>query len=168
MPVQPQPTRTMIALNSIGLDQQKSTELAEGLNHLLADLQLQYQNLRAVHWNIRGEKFFELHQKFDELYNSAQETADLVAERILTLGAVPMHTFTDYVEASGIVEAKDVSAPRGAVEAIVNGYTALLVRERSLLAAAAELSDEGTVSLISDLITEQEKTVWMLSAWLSD
>jgi len=154
-------------LNYIGLDTEQSVALGQSLNGLLADFQLQYQNLRALHWNIRGEKFFELHTKFEELYNDAQDKADLVAERVLTLGATPLHTFSDYVAVSGIAEAKDVSAARDAVELIVDGYTELLTRERAILNQATALNDEGTVSLISDLITEQEKTVWMLSAWLS-
>lgn len=155
-------------LNSIGLDKEKSEQLAGKLNHLLADMQLQYQNLRAFHWNIRGEKFFELHVKFEELYNDAQLKADLVAERILTLGVTPMHTFSDYLEATSIPQAKNIHDGREAVTAVVNGYTTMLTQAREILDAAGDLNDEGTVSLISDFITEHEKTVWMLTAWLNN
>lgn len=158
----------MTALNHIGLDTEKATALGTGLNLLLADMQLHYQNLRALHWNIRGEKFFELHVKFEELYNDAQLKADLVAERVLTLGVVPMHTFSEYLATSGIAEAKNVSESRIAVEVVSSAYATLLARERVLLNEAADLNDEGTVSLLSDLITEQEKTVWMLNAWLNN
>ena len=33
---------------------------------------------------------------------------------------------------------------------------------------ADEADDEGTNSMMSDFITEQEKTVWMMSAWLEE
>lgn len=50
--------------NLIGIE----TNLAEGLsvklNNLLANYQLFYQNLRGLHWNIKGRDFFELHIKF--------------------------------------------------------------------------------------------------------
>lgn len=59
----------MAKLNAIGLDIQKSKALAEKLNELLADYSIFYQNVRGYHWNIRGDKFFELHQKFEELYD---------------------------------------------------------------------------------------------------
>ena len=72
-------------LNSIGLDVKKSAELAAKLNTLLANYSIFYQNTRGYHWNIKGEKFFELHLKFEELYNDLFIKIDEVAERILTL-----------------------------------------------------------------------------------
>jgi len=56
-------------LNAIGLDSQKAQKLAQKLNDLLANYSIFYQNTRGYHWNIKGEKFFELHMKFEELYN---------------------------------------------------------------------------------------------------
>jgi starvation-inducible DNA-binding protein len=38
--------------------------------------------------------------------------------------------------------------------------------QRDILAQAAEADDEGTASLMSDYIKEQEKLVWMLKAYL--
>jgi starvation-inducible DNA-binding protein len=57
---------------------------------------LYYQNLRGIHWNIKGRAFFDLHVKFEELYNDANMKVDEIAERILTLGETPLHTFDDY------------------------------------------------------------------------
>ena len=68
----------------IGLNPQVTAETVEGLNSLLADLQIFYQNVRGFHWNIRGAEFFELHAKFEELYTDLQLKIDEVAERILT------------------------------------------------------------------------------------
>jgi starvation-inducible DNA-binding protein len=42
----------------------------------------------------------------------------------------------------------------------------LLKLERNILAQASNANDEGTNSMMSDFITEQEKTVWMMNAWL--
>ena len=86
----------MATLNSIGLDSNKAKVLAENLNTLLANFQLYYQNLRGIHWNIKGRAFFDLHVKFEELYNDANMKVDEIAERILTLGETPLHTFDDY------------------------------------------------------------------------
>ena len=58
-----------MAQNQIGLERKESKRLAEKLNILLANYQLFYMNTRGFHWNITGEKFFELHAKFEELYN---------------------------------------------------------------------------------------------------
>src|SRR5688500_1515890 len=98
----------MATKNQIGLDKAKSKTLADGLNNLLADYMMFYQNTRGLHWNIKGEKFFELHLKFEELYTNLLLKVDEVAERILTLGATPLHTFEDYENTAKIKSVKDV------------------------------------------------------------
>lgn len=154
--------------NSIGLSTEKSIELGNDLNTLLANFQTYYQNLRGIHWNIKGKRFFDLHVKFEELYTDANMKVDMVAERILTLGGVPQHTFNDYIENSKVPVGKNVTRDEEAIRLIVDSLTELLVIERKILDASDEASDEGTNSMMSDFITEQEKTVWMMKAWLAE
>jgi starvation-inducible DNA-binding protein len=151
----------------LGLDKVKVDSLNQGLNGLLANFQIYYQNLRGLHWNIKGQSFFELHVKFEELYTDAQEKIDLIAERILTLHGNPLHTFEDYLKHSKVAVGKNVSNDREAVELVINSLTPLIELERELLIESADADDEGTNSMMSDFITEQEKTVWMLKAWLA-
>ncbi|MEO1052162.1 MAG: Dps family protein [Bacteroidota bacterium] len=155
----------MSETSRIGLDQQKSQELAEGLNDLLANLQLFYQNTRGFHWNIKGEKFFELHAKFEELYNDLLIKVDEVAERILTLGYTPDHTFSNYVQKSEIKEISNASDANVTVEGVLSGLKVLVSKERKLLDLSGEADDEGTNALMSDYIREQEKLIWMYSAF---
>lgn len=152
--------------NDIGLQIKESKPLVNMLNELLANYQIYYQNLRNFHWNVTGPNFFELHAKFEELYTSANTGVDEVAERILTLGARPYSSYGEYIEHSGIKEAKDVADAKKMVEIIRDNLNELLVLERKTLEAASESGDEGTASLMSDYITEKEKVVWMLSAYL--
>jgi len=156
----------METLNKIGLDTNKSKELADLLNDLLANYSAFYQNTRGYHWNITGEKFFELHMKFEELYNDLFVKIDEVAERILTLGYNPAHKFTDYLKTSEIPESSEVSDGFKAVEQILGAFKVLLKKQRHLLNLSAEIDDEGTNALMSDYIREQEKLVWMYSAFL--
>lgn len=51
-----------MTLNSIGLNENKAKDLANDLNNLLANFQIYYQNLRGVHWNIKGKRFFDFMQ----------------------------------------------------------------------------------------------------------
>jgi len=157
-----------MTLNSIGLDTNKTKGLADDLNQLLANFQLYYQNLRGIHWNIKGRAFFDLHVKFEELYTDANLKVDLIAERILTLGATPLHTFADYTKAAKVPVGKNISKDDKAVELIVESLSELLKIERNLLEASDDANDEGTNSMVSDFITEQEKTVWMMKAWLGE
>lgn len=153
-------------MNAIGLDKTQSAELADKLNDLLANYMVFYQNTRGLHWNIKGEKFFELHLKFEELYNNLLLKVDEVAERILTLGATPLHTFADYTGNSAIKALKNVSDGKEGVKAVLDALQIVLTKQRSILTLAADANDEGTNALMSDYIREQEKLVWMYSAYL--
>ena len=53
-----------------------------------------------------------------------------------------------------------------AVTSILNAFKTLLIMQRRVLAQAVEAEDEGTAALMSDYIREQEKLVWMHSAYL--
>jgi len=152
--------------NRIGLDESQAKMLAKKLNVLLANYQLFYINARGFHWNIKGEKFFELHLKFEELYTDSLIKIDEIAERILTLEHLPLHSFSDYLKMADIKEATNISDGKKAVEIVLKSFKILLENERELLNLSAEANDEGTNALMSDYIREQEKTVWMYSAYL--
>lgn len=156
----------MKKINSIGLDTIQSRKLSDKLNELLANYSIFYQNLRGYHWNIKGQKFFELHIKFEELYNSLVLKIDEVAERILTLGHSPEHRYSKYKEVSSIKESKELSDGLKAVEDILNSFQQIILIQRALLKLSENAEDEGTNALMSDYIREQEKLVWMYSAYL--
>jgi starvation-inducible DNA-binding protein len=154
-------------LNAIGLDVNKSKQLADKLNELLANYSIFCQNTRGYHWNIKGEKFFELHIKFEELYNDLFLKIDEVAERILTLGHSPNHKYSDYLTVSKIIESNQVSEGIKAIVDILNSFKTIITIQRELLLLTAETGDEGTNALMSDYIRSQEKLVWMYSAYLN-
>ncbi len=152
---------------SIGLNKQEAENLTVSLNDLLANFQIYYQSLRGLHWNIKGKSFFELHVKFEEFYTDSQEKIDLIAERILTLGGNPLHTFTDYVNLAKVPVGKSITNDVESVQLVVESLSELLKIERAILNESDEANDEGTNSMMSDFIAEQEKTMWMLNAWLN-
>ena len=146
-------------LNAIGIDSSKAKELAEKLNELLANYSIFYQNTRGYHWNIKGEKFFELHVKFEELYNDLFLKIDEVAERILTLGHTPSHNYSDYRNTSKIAESGQVSDGLKAVAGILDSFQTIIILQRELLDLSADAGDEGTNALMSDYIRAQEKLI---------
>lgn len=117
----------------MGLKQEDTKALASQLNELLANYQIFYMNVRGFHWNIKGENFFELHVKFEELYNDLLLKVDEIAERILTLGHQPAHAFSSYLEAADVKEQQNVSDGRTAVESIVESMTKMVTRQRTVL-----------------------------------
>lgn len=152
--------------NLIGIDDEQSKRIVIELNDLLANYQVFYQNLRGLHWNIKGKDFFELHLKFEEFYNNEVIKIDEIAERILTLDGKPLHNFSDYLITSEIKEAKNISNGQEGIEIVVQNFSTLIHKERVILTLASQAADEGTVGLMSGYISQTEKTLWMLRAYL--
>ena len=138
----------------------------EKLNQLLSSYQMHYQNLRSLHWNVKGKEFFELHLKYEELYTRAQVIIDDLAERILSIGHTPSSQFSVYLKDSLIKENSIISDGKMGVSYILKAQKSLLQLERELLELSDQEDDEGTNALMSDLIREKEKTNWMFRAYL--
>lgn len=142
-------------------------QYAQQLNSLLASYQLHYQNLRSLHWNIKGPHFFELHLKYEELYSRVQLIIDEIAERILTLEIQPLSSYSGYLNESKIKEIPVLKDGKSGIEYVLSAQKTLLTQEKKLLELSSELDDEGTNSFMSDLMREKEKTNWMLKSWLN-
>lgn len=146
---------------------ESNTIYTEKINVLLASYELHYQNLRSLHWNVKGSNFFELHLKYEELYTRTQIIIDEVAERILTLGVTPLSRFSDYLAKSIIAENELISNGKEGMKYILETQKSILKLEREILSLSEENNDEGTNALMSDFIREKEKTNWMFTAWLN-
>ena len=158
----------MKTLNYIKLNEKEVSSVVASLQQLLADFQVYYTNLRGFHWNIKGNKFFELHLKFEELYNDLLVKIDEIAERILTLGHTPEHNFSYYLKESKVPESKKVTDGNKAVKEILESFQTVIMLQREILDLSGDANDEGTNALMSDYIREQEKLVWMYSAYLNN
>ena len=139
----------------------------EHLQQLLADFQVYYTNLRGFHWNIKGHDFFVLHSQFEKMYDDTAEKVDEIAERILMLGGTPANKFSDYLKVANINEVDKVSNGEQALDNILQSISYLIGEERKILSIASQAGDEVTVSMMSDYLKEQEKLVWMLTAYNS-
>ncbi|MEL0650391.1 DNA starvation/stationary phase protection protein [Algibacter sp. TI.3.09] len=135
------------------------------MNILLADYHVYYQKLRSNHWNIVGRNFFDLHEKFESMYNDARVKIDEIAERILTLRYHPMSQMEDYLKSSTIKEKAVLKSDRAMVLETLNDHKLLLEQMGKVMEKANAATDEGTADLIGAYIRELEKTSWMLEAW---
>ena len=139
-------------------------EIVEKLNLLLANYEMYYQNLRALHWNIRGKLFFMLHGKYEELYNEAAAVIDEIAERVLMLDETPLHTYEDFINTSKISAVKNVIDANKSLEIVLENQEMLHETAYEVNKVASESGDEGTVALLSEIISSLEKNIWMLKS----
>jgi starvation-inducible DNA-binding protein len=86
-----------------------------------------------LQWNISGKCFFDLCIKFEELYNDSQLKIDMIAERVLTLGGTPVHTFVDYMTYNTLIIANNIHNDEEAISLIMSSPTRLLQIERVIL-----------------------------------
>ncbi|MES2418246.1 MAG: DNA starvation/stationary phase protection protein [Bacteroidota bacterium] len=150
----------------ISLKEKEVKPVVDMLNEYLANYHIHYQKLRGCHWNIKGQNFFTLHLKFEELYTNAQLTIDEIAERVLTLGKAPHSRFSDYIKESAIKEIDTIGMKDLAmVDAILDDMSALIEMERDLLTATDKAGDDGSNDMVNRFMQFKEKTTWMLRSF---
>lgn len=159
-------SNTKESTNQIGLENTDISQIITKLNGLLSSYHMFYINVRGYHWNVKGEHFFTLHPKFEELYTALQVQIDEIAERILTLGGTPLHAYSDFAQHTSISEDKNVKDGNTCVKGVVSGLQSLIEEQRAVSAIAADADDQGSADLLDAYVQEQEKLVWMYNAFL--
>jgi len=152
-------------MNYLNLNEDKTSNVVIELNQLLADYHMYYQNLRNFHWNITGKNFFDLHNKFEELYTDARTKIDEIAERILTLRFHPMSNYSDYLKQSTIQEYSSDLTDIEMVSNLIKNHQILIKQLRKVVDTAEAAGDEGSLDMAGAYIRELEKSSWMLDAW---
>ncbi|KGN98398.1 DNA polymerase III subunit beta [Porphyromonas gingivicanis] len=150
-----------------GLNSNDLKGVVSRLETLLASYQVYYNNLRGYHWHIRGPLFYQLHAQFEKWYDATAEKIDEIAERLLQLEVVPENRMSVLIGQSKIKETTKMTDSDSILSEILENYKVLMALERETLSAASEAGDEVTVALMGDFLAEQEKEIWMLTAYLN-
>ncbi|KOF03058.1 ferritin [Roseivirga seohaensis subsp. aquiponti] len=143
----------------------ETAELVDAMNKLLANYSVHYQKLRNFHWNVKGPDFFDIHEQFEQQYNTAKVSIDDVAERIRVFGQTPMSTMRDYLETSDIKESSTDLSAMEMVSEIVKDYEILLEHMFNVIEVALNNGDSGTVDMVNSMVKYTEKNHWMLTAF---
>ena len=157
----------MKTLDFTKLNAESVKNVVSALQQLLADDQVYYSNLRGFHWNVKGKDFYVMHAQFESMYNNAAEKVDEIAERILMLDGIPAHNFSEYLKTAKVKESGYVTSSDEGIKHVMETTSYCRESERNILKLASEAGDEATVAMMSDYIKEQEKQLWMLTAYSS-
>lgn len=145
----------------------KQQIIAQQVNQLIPDAAVFYQKLRNYHWNIKGEVFFELHEKFEELYTEWSDVIDTLAERVLMLGGRPYSTLREMVDNATLEERVEFANEREVVEHVVEVLDILSSKMSAVSNEAATEGDRGTIFTLDSVVAATEKHAWMLRTWLA-
>jgi len=142
------------------------SSVVDKLNEILANYQIFYQNLRSLHWNIEGVTFFELHSKYEELYDEVGDRLDNVAERILALKGNPIDTFSEYIKISDVKEITKITDGIKGVNVVISNFETILEKENEGVMLAMEQHDKATCYGLTKSIRCIDKHLWMLNSYV--
>ena len=145
-----------------------NANVINSLNEILADSIVLYQKLHHFHWRVQGRGFFQLHAKFEEMYNHFAGVSDEVAERILMIGGQPLASLKQALEISSVQESSEVPAAGDMVIQLRGELDRFRGKIRSAVNLAEEAGDRGSVGLLDPIADALDKEIWMLDAFLAE
>lgn len=142
------------------------SRLSDILNKQIANWTVLFVKLHNYHWYVKGESFFTLHVKFEELYNEGALHLDNLAERLLALGGSPVATMKESLELSKVQEAVGNETSNQMVETLYKDFNAIVAELREGMTVAQDNKDEATADMLLAIHQSLEKHVWMFRSFL--
>ncbi|MBS0000460.1 MAG: DNA starvation/stationary phase protection protein [Cyclobacteriaceae bacterium] len=152
--------------DDLGFSKLDKAEVVTSLNQLLADYEIHYQKLRNFHWNVTGPDFFDLHDKFEELYHDAFEKIDAIAERIRVFDNRPYSTFDEFISNGTLKEVKKEITALEMVKEIMSDFQGLIQDITQVVTITKSTGDIGTEDMMLDFTKYLEKQHWMLKSFI--
>lgn len=143
-----------------------AAKTAAALQPTLVDLIDLHLIGKQAHWTVVGERFQSAHERLDVLVDQWRLWSDSVAERIVTLGALPRGRAEDIVEEGDLgpfplewlVDGDAIRVVAERVEATVRR-----AREQQAIVEDLDVISDG---LLQTIIEGLEEELWMLRAHL--
>ena len=152
----------------IALAAEAREDNAHLLNGILADSMILYAMYKKHHWLVAGPTFYQLHLLFDKHAAEQLELIDLLAERVRTIGAVPVGDPRHAAELTTIERppdgAEDVAAM---IERLLDAHETVVTKVRHAIDVTNKNADWGSNDLLmSDVLRRHELQVWFISEHL--
>lgn len=141
-----------------------SKTLSDSLQAVLVDLIELGNQGKQAHWNVVGSNFRDLHLQLDEIVAAARELADVVAERMRALKALPDgRTATVSKSTTLAAITPDQLDTKEVVSLITERLDAVAGTARKVHDAVDE-EDPTTADILHVVIEKVEQFAWMVSA----
>ncbi|MGP4107065.1 Dps family protein [Virgibacillus sp. L01] len=138
------------------------------LNQLLSNYFVMYVKLHRYHWFVQGKHFYQLHEVFEDMYQTMATDLDEIAERVLMIDGKPLATMVKYIKESTLEEASADDKEDEIIRQLISDYKQIIneIKDEGL-PEASDRNDEPTVDLLVTLQGKLEKHIWMLHAYLA-
>jgi len=138
--------------------------LADNLKTLLASNFVYYLKAHQFHWNVEGPDFSELHNFFQEIYEDAYGSIDLIAENIRKLDDYAPFSLQKFLDLRTL-DFKDVQPnPKAMAKSLLTANEALLKSLKKAFDEAQKKDEQGIMNFLADRIDNHQKWSWQLRA----
>jgi starvation-inducible DNA-binding protein len=143
----------------------RTADLADALNAILADVFALYIKTKSFHWHVTGPHFRDYHLLLDEQATQLFAITDFIAERVRKLGGRTLRSIGDIARCQRVGDFNADTAPAGAMlEELCRDNTQLAAEMRDAHAHCNANGDVATAGLLETSIDEAEARVWFLTA----
>jgi starvation-inducible DNA-binding protein len=140
-----------------------STNIAAGMNGILADVFALYLKTKNFHWHMSGPHFRDYHLLLDEQADQLYAMTDPIAERIRKTGGNTLRSIGHISRLQRISDNDaDYVDPLDMLAELREDNKTLAARLREVHDMVDELHDIATASLIENWIDETERRTWFL------
>ena len=120
---------------------------------------------KQAHWNVKGRTFFQLHELFDKINESAEEWVDLLAERIVQLGGTADGTVQATAKRTSMAPYPlEITRGEDHVEAMSNALASLGKKVRAAIDKTGKAGDADTADIFTEISRDVDKYLWFVEA----
>jgi len=158
-----QPIRLFATKNDLPRDDR--VHVIRLLDQRLADsIDLQTQ-CKQAHWNVKGPGFIALHKLFDEVFAAVGEYVDLIAERIVQLGAVAQGTVRSVAARSSLPDYPPGLSTAGQhVAALSDGLARFGGSARLGIEEMGARGDPVSADMLTEVARGVDQWLWFVEA----
>jgi starvation-inducible DNA-binding protein len=139
-------------------------QLAKSLQAVLVDLIELHLQGKQAHWNVVGTNFRDLHLQLDGIVDVAREAADVIAERMRALRAVPDGRSETVVATTSLPALPEGTQSTADVVVLMVDRLGAAVTTLRGVHDTVDAADPSSADLLHTIIDDLEKQAWMLGA----
>ncbi len=160
-------TKQRLFRTQVNLAEEHRVSLIELLNQHVAESLDLYSQVKTAHWNVKGPQFHSIHILTDEFADEIIEIVDDLAERATALGGFVHGTVRMAAETTSLPEyPSDLTDSMDHVKALVDRIGLFTNSIRSAIDTAANLGDQGTADLYTEVVRKIDLRLWFFEAHL--
>jgi starvation-inducible DNA-binding protein len=163
-------TNTRIAFPSrVALPESARERMVEVLNERLADFLDLERQAKQAHWNVKGPRFIQLHELFDQVAALAVGWSDDIAERAVQLGGAAEGTVQVVEERTQLAPAPIIAENADEwVHVISEALGCCANAVRANIEDAEEVDDAVSTDLLTRIAGEADKQLWFVESHLAE